>query len=118
MELWVEPVGTFIIARVRGTPTEALLEECQKRVLDLARETGKHCVLYDMLEMDAPAAAVAWSQRKLDEKSGDHGLRRAIVVSSTKIAYLARVAFGDGDYHVFYSDMTAAVTWLNKEPSC
>ena len=37
-QLWVEPVGGLIVARVRGQPTEQLLRECQDRVLQIA-----HC---------------------------------------------------------------------------
>ena len=115
--LWVEPVGDLIIARVRGQPSEALLRECQERVLQIARDRGTqriHPVLYDALEMEAPPVDVPLSQRQLDESLGDLRLRRAIVVSSSRLAYLARLAFGEGDYRVFYSDMTAAVAWLSQ----
>lgn len=112
-QLWVEPVGDLIIARIRGVPTEELLRECQERVVALARESRRNRILYDALEMDAPVVDVALSQRKLDEAAGDLALRRAIVVPNTKLAYLARLAFGEGDYRVFYSDMTAAIRWLS-----
>jgi len=39
-------------------------------------------------------------------------LRRAIVVPNTRVAYLARIAFGEGDYRVFYNDFLAAIRWL------
>src|SRR4051794_34134382 len=115
-QLWVEPIGDLIIARVRGVPTADLLRECQEQVLLLVRETGRNRVLYDALEMDPPVVDVVLSQRALDEELGDLKLRRAIVVPSSKLAYLARLAFGEGDYRVFYSDMTAAVTWLSQSP--
>jgi len=83
------------------------------RVLELVNDTGKHCVLYDALEMEAPPVEVAWSQRKLDAELGGPKLRRAIVVPNRRLAYLARLAFGDGDHRVFYSDMLSAVTWLD-----
>jgi hypothetical protein len=113
-QLWVEPVGNLIIARIRGVPSEEVLRECQERVLALASESRRDRVLYDALEMEAPVVDVALSQRKLDADSGNPGLRRAIVVPNTKLAYLARLAFGEGDYRVFYSDMTAAVRWLSE----
>jgi hypothetical protein len=53
-QLWVQPVGDLIIARVRGEPTEALLRDCQDRVLQIIRDAGRGKVLYDTLEMDAP----------------------------------------------------------------
>lgn len=114
-QLWIEPIGNLIIARVRGEPTEALLRECQERVLRLVRETGHGRVLYDALEMESPPVEVPLAQRKLDEELGPVRLRRAIVVPNTRLAYLARLAFGEGDYRVFYNDITAAITWLGRD---
>lgn len=114
-QLWIEPVGDLIIARVRGEPTEALLQECQVRVLQILHDTRQGKVLYDALEMESPSVDVAWTQRQLDETLGPVHLRRAIVVPNTRLAYLARLAFGEGDYRVFYNDMTAAITWLHEE---
>ena len=116
-QLWVEPVGALIVARVRGLPTEALLRECQNRVLQIARDrrdAATHRVLYDALEMESPAVDVPLAQRQLDEDLQDIRLRRAIVVPNTRLAYLARLAFGEGDYRVFYSDIAAAVMWLSQ----
>lgn len=116
--LWVELVGELVIARVRGEPTEKLLRECQEQVLFLVKDAGRGKVLYDTLEMEAPPVDVPWSQRELDESLGAVKLRRAIVVPNSRLAYLARLAFGEGDYRVFYNDMIAAVTWLGeKDPS-
>jgi hypothetical protein len=113
-QVWVELVGDLVIARVRGEPTEALLRECQEKVLFLVRDAGRGKVLYDTLEMDAPPVDVPWSQRALDENLGGIKLRRAIVVPNSKLAYLARLAFGEGDYRVFYNDMIAAIKWLSE----
>jgi len=114
--LWVEISGDIIIARLRGEPTVQLLQECQAQVVQLAREAGRARVLYDVLEMHPPHVDVPWSQRELDEKLGELQLRRAIVVPTAKLAYLARLAFGDGDYRVFYNDIAAAVKWLTETP--
>jgi hypothetical protein len=114
-QLWVEVVGELIIARVRGEPTEELLRQCQEQVLFLVRDARRGKVLYDTLEMLAPPIDVPWAQRKLDEAIGDIQLRRAIVVPYSKLAYLARLAFGEGDYRVFYNDIVAAVAWLTGE---
>ena len=115
--LWVEPVGGLIIARVRGEPTEALLRECQDRVIQIGRDApgaALHKVLYDALEMESPPVDVPLAQRQLDEVLGPLRLRRAIVVPNTRLAYLARLAFGEGDYRVFYNDIAAAVSWLSE----
>jgi hypothetical protein len=114
--VWVEISGDIIIARLRGEPTVELLQECQAQVVQLAREAGRARVLYDVLEMHPPHVDVPWSQRELDEKLGDLQLRRAIVVPTAKLAYLSRLAFGDGDYRVFYNDIAAAVKWLTETP--
>jgi hypothetical protein len=112
-QLWVELVGDLIIARLRGQPTPELLRACQDKVLFLARDAGRARVLYDALEMDPPPVEVTFTQRALDEALGGITLRRAIVVPNSRLAYLARLAFGEGDYRVFYNDMLGAVKWLS-----
>lgn len=109
--LWVGLNDHMIIARLRGVPTYDLLRECQQRVIEIVRSSSNRCVLYDALEMLPPPIDVVWSQRELDEHLSV-SLHRAIVVPNTRIAYLARIAFGSGDYMVFYNDMTAAIRWL------
>lgn len=114
-QLWIEPIGNIIVARVRGIPTQALLKEAQEKILLLVKETETGLVLYDALEMETPAVEVPISQWQLDQALPPTKLRRAIVVPNTKLAYLARLAFGDGDYRVFYNDLTAALYWLNAK---
>lgn len=114
-QLWVEPVGDLIIARLRGVPNADLLRECQEQVLLLVQDTGRGRVLYDALEMIPPPVDVTFVQRKLDEELGPVELRRAIVVPTSRLAYLARLAFGEGNYRVFYSDMSAAIKWLSED---
>jgi hypothetical protein len=114
-EVWVELVGDLVIARVRGQPTEYLLRETQEKVLFLVRDAGRGKVLYDTLEMIPPPVDVPWSQRALDEHLGQIKLKRAIVVPNSQLAYLARLAFGEGDYRVFYNDMIAAIKWLSED---
>lgn len=116
-EAWVERVGELIVARVRGEPTEQLLRDTQEKVLFLVRDADRGRVLYDTLEMTAPPVDVPWAQRELDEKLGPVKLKRAIVVPNSRLAYLARLAFGEGDYRVFYNDMVAAIRWLTEEAS-
>jgi hypothetical protein len=110
-EAWVAHEGDVVVARLRGEPTEDLLRSTHEQVVRLAAETGGR-VLYDALEMTPPPVDVPWSQRRLDDQPGAMRLKRAIVVPDTKLAYLARLAFGDGDYRVFYDDRAAAVRWL------
>jgi hypothetical protein len=114
-EAWVELVGDLVVARVRGEPTEQLLRETQDKVLFLVRDAARGKVLYDTLEMTPPPIDVPWAQRELDEQLGNVKLKRAIVVPNSRLAYLARLAFGEGDYRVFYNDMVAAIKWLTDE---
>ena len=114
-QAWVELVGDLIIARVRGEPTAELLRETQNQVLFLVSDAGRGKVLYDTLEMEAPPVDVPWAQRELDEQLGPVRLRRAIVVPNSRLAYLARLAFGEGEYRVFYNDIIAAIKWLSEE---
>ena len=114
-QTWVEWVGDLVVARMRGEPTEALLRETQEKVLFLVQDAGRGRVLYDTLEMEPPPVDVPWVQRALDENLGTVRLRRAIVVPNSRLAYLARLAFGEGDYRVFYNDMIAAIQWLTED---
>ncbi|WP_141735971.1 STAS/SEC14 domain-containing protein [Oligoflexus tunisiensis] len=111
-QLWVEPVGNIIVARIRGVPTEAVLRDAQTQIIQLVKDTEQARVLYDALEMEAPPVEVPLSQWKLDQEIAPIRLRRAIVVPNTRIAYLARLAFND-DHRVFYNDLASAIAWLN-----
>ena len=113
-QLWIEPVGEIIVARIRGLPNESLLNECQSRILDLVKDMRQGLILHDCLEMETPNVDVPVSQWKLDEVIGSIHLKRAVVVPNTKLAYLARLAFGEGDVRVFYNDMAAAFAWLTE----
>ena len=115
--LWVELVGDLVLARVRGEPTAALLKECQEKVLFLVRDADKGRVLYDTLEMEPPPVDVPLAQQELDQALGAIRLRRAIVVPNSRLAYLARLAFGEGEYRVFYNDIVSAVKWLADQPA-
>lgn len=119
--IWVEPVGSVIVARLRGLPTAEMLRECEQRVLDLARDTQHVRVLYDALELEAPEMDLVLLQKQLDTQKkaslGGATLRTAILVPSTRIAYLSRIAFGhvgEANYRVFYNDLGAALKWLGE----
>jgi len=117
--IWVEPVGSVLVARLRGMPTAEMLLECEQRVLELARDTQQIRVLYDALELAAPKMELVLLQQRLDTARkatlGAVSLRTAILVPDTRIAYLARIAFGhvgEDNYRVFYNDLGAAMKWL------
>jgi hypothetical protein len=114
-KLDVRVSGDLLLVAQQGELNEAMLRACQQRVLELARETGLHRVLYDARAMIAPEANLALMQQKLDDQLGGMRLRRAIVVPGTRIAYLARIAFFEGENRVFYDDIEAAQAWLRED---
>lgn len=113
-QLWVELVGTFIVARIRGLPTAELIRECQQRVVALQTETGCQRVLYDALELQRPPIEIVLQQQSLAAAMHPSEVRVAILVPNTSIAYLARIAFGELQHRVFYNDFAAAVLWLSS----
>lgn len=115
-QIWIEPVGNIIIARLRGTATKELISEIHERILNIARDVGHGRVLIDALEMDPPPVEIPIHQWKLEEQSQKLNLRRAVVVPNTRLAYLARLAFGE-NVRIFYNDMSAAISWLTENSS-
>jgi hypothetical protein len=121
-QLWIEPLGNTIVARLRGTYSESLLNDLHERVVQLLQDTGYTRVLYDGLEMETPDVELALVQEQLDRQTqhlfSDRPLRKAIQVPNTRLAYLARIAFGqfgEGEYRVFYNDLVEALRWLEAE---
>jgi hypothetical protein len=113
-QLTVQVIGPLIVVQLRGVPTPELLGECQAQVLAFTQGAQVAKVLYDAREMAAPPVDVPWAQRQLDESMSKTHLRRAIVVPNSRLAFLARLAFGAGDYRVFYDDIDAATHWLTE----
>ncbi len=111
-QLWIEPVGDIIIVRFRGVFNEDLIVECQKRLLQLLKDTQIRNVLYDILEVESVPAELTMVQWTLDQNLGNITLRRAVVVPNTRFAYLARIAFGEPDLRIFYNDIAGATQWL------
>lgn len=109
---WVELSGNIVLARIRGEPTEEIINEVQERVLVLLNDTAIRRVLYDALEMENPSVEVALAQQRLSEEIHAMGTRIAIVVPNSRVAYLSRIAFGAGEHRVFYNDLAAALSWL------
>jgi hypothetical protein len=111
----VEQAGDAIVARLRGIASEALLRQVQEEVLQLAVRSARARVLVDLLELNPPPVELAALQRKLDEDRRAMGLRRAVVVPDSRLAYFARLAFGEGNYRIFYNDRAGAMKWLAQE---
>lgn len=120
-QLWIEPVGQIIVVRLRGACTVEVLTEMHQRVLQLIEDTGQPRILYDGLEMEAPSTDALILQQRHEHESrallGGIALRKAILVPNTRLAFLARIAFGEfgeGEYRVFYNDLAQAVRWLES----
>lgn len=110
--MWVGLSGDLIVARLRGSLTEEEVSAAQQQVLLLLDETGRSRVLYDVLEMEPPSINLTLVQRENSEQLHRKGVRIAILVPDTRTAFLARLAFGQGDYRVVYNDLAEAVGWL------
>jgi hypothetical protein len=70
-QLWVEPVGELILARLRGRCDEQILRECQHRVFELVKDTHQVKVLYDALELEDPTVDMALLQQKMDAEASE-----------------------------------------------
>jgi hypothetical protein len=68
-QLWVEPVGDIVLARLRGRCDEQILKECQHRVFTLVKDTRQVKVLYDALELEDPTVDMALLQQKMDAEA-------------------------------------------------
>jgi hypothetical protein len=111
-EFFCEAVGSLVVVRLTQAVTERVLEECQLCVLETMQRTGSKAVLYDLTEMQPTPVNVLLYQRLLNEHVRHLDIRRAIVVPNTQTAHLARLAFGVGDYKLFYDDLDAAKRFL------
>ena len=107
-----EAVGSLVVVRLTRPESERVLEECQLCVLETMQQTGSKAVLYDLREMQPTSVNVLLYQRLLNEHVRHLDLRRAIVVPNTQLAHLARLAFGVGDYKLFYDDFDGAKRFL------
>lgn len=109
---WVGLSGDIVVARVRGSLTKEEVTSAQQQVLLLLDQTKRSRVLYDVLEMEPPSINLTLAQREHSDQLYRKGVRIAILVPDTRTAYLARLAFGQGDYRVIYDDLTEALAWL------
>ena len=110
-----EVQGQIVVATLQGQPTEAVLEECQNKILSLICGSGIRAVLYDFRQLSvAPPAKVLLHQEALDQETHGLKLRRAVVVPTASIGYLARLAFSADGCLVFLNDYAAAVRFLSR----
>lgn len=113
-QVWVELVGDIIVARIRGELNEELLNERHERIVQLARDTRCRRLLIDDLELMPPDYSVVEAQQLLNPELKQLGFTIAILVPNSRLAYLARLQFGDENHRVFYNDMAAAALWLGS----
>lgn len=113
---WVEVSGSIIIARMRGEVTLVEIDSVKQQITQLVADTDIRRVLYDGLEMEPPTVELTLAQQAVAAEFHSQGVRIAILAPNTRIAYLARIAFGAGDHRVFYHDLAAATAWLTSDP--
>ncbi len=105
-----------ICASVTGVITEQLILERHARVLSLIRESGCKAVLYNVLDLEPPSLDLVELQHKLNMEFQKMEVKLAVVVPGSRLAYLARLAFGDLSYRVFYESVNDALQWLAYSP--
>lgn len=111
-QVWVELVGELIVARIRGELNEESLKERHERLLQLAHDTKCRRLLIDDLELSPPDYAAVDAQQALNKELKQLDFKIAILVPNSRLAYLARLQFGDENHRVFYNDMASATLWL------
>lgn len=111
-----EAMGPFVLVRLKGTPSERILEECQVCMLEAMRRAESKAVLYDLTELQPAPMSVLLYQCVLNEHLAELRLKRAIVVPNAQIAHMARLAFGGSDFRVFYDDLEGAKGYLRDAP--
>lgn len=113
--VWVELVGKIIIARLRGEVSEEMLNERHERICQIRRDTNCTRLLLDDLEMTAMSYPSMEAQQALNTELNALGFQIAIVVPNSRLAYLARIQFGESNHRVFYNDMAEAIAWLTHQ---
>lgn len=108
--------SNIIHASVAGVITETLVAERHTRVLRLIEESGCTSVLYNILDLEPPSLDLVELQHRLNAEFRNIGVKLAVVVPGSRLAYLARLAFGDMNYRVFYGSVTDALQWLQHTP--
>lgn len=113
--IWVELSGEIIVARIRGAMTADDISDLQAQVMLLLTDSGRSRVLYDALEMEPPGVDLTLAQQPNSEQLRRRGVRAALLVPNTRLAYIARLAFGEGNFRVIYNDLAEAVRWLTAD---
>lgn len=106
----------LICASVAGVITESLILERHSRVLELIKASGCKAVLYDIRDLASPSLDLVELQHRLNTELQALEVKLAVVVPGSRLAYLARLAFGDLNYRVFYERMDEALQWLQHTP--
>lgn len=89
--------------------------DAQTQVLRLLADTQRSRVLYDALELAPPSSELTLAQQQKSNELYGKGTKTAILVPNTRTAFLARLAFGQGNYRVVYHDLAEAVAWLARD---
>jgi hypothetical protein len=115
-QLSVALVNNVIHASLAGTVSEQLILERHSRVLELIAESGCKAVLYNILDLEPPSLDLVEQQHKLNAELHQNDVKLAVVVPGSRLAYLARLAFGEMNYRVFYGNVNDALQWLQPSP--
>lgn len=103
--------GVVFIAAV-GALSESILVQRHDLMLQQTEATGVKNVLFDVRGAQPPSEVARDLQQRLNPQFSALGLKLAVVVSSTRMAFLARQTFFGLCHRVFYDDVEVAASWL------
>lgn len=117
MENWPDKLSAKVInglvyIEVVGALSESVIEQRHDLVVRQTEATGVKNVLFDVRGAQPPSEEARGLQQRLNPQLSALGLRLAVVVSSTRMAFLARQTFFGLHHHVIYDDVGVAVSWL------
>lgn len=111
-KLSAEVINGVVFIKVVGALSETVLEQRHELMLRCADATGAKRVLFDVRGAKPPSEEARGLQQKLNSQFSVLGLKLAVVVSDTRMAFLARQTFFGLHHHVVYDDVEIAATWL------
>ncbi|MDB5824587.1 MAG: hypothetical protein JWR21_3291 [Herminiimonas sp.] len=113
-QLRVEVTCTVISIRIHGHISEDTVRQRHSLMLQSFDATGLKNILFDARSAQPPSKAACRLQQTLNSQLLERGIRLAVVVSNSPMAYLARQTFFGLHHRVFYDDVDHASRWLRE----
>lgn len=111
-KLSVEVETDVVFIRVVGALSESITVQRHDLMLQQTEATGVKNVLFDVRAAQPPGEEARCLQQRLNLQFSTLGLKLAVVVSSTRMAFLARQTYFGLCHRVVYDDVQVAASWL------